>query len=93
VLVRSVTTQESAWTDQDQAEVLALHQYRRNLCPCGCGHLSDDTLSDEESGPAFVADRTVCRARLALLEAQEAATTKTARHTGARLWRVDMKKR
>lgn len=90
-LVRAVVTREPAWTDQDRAEVLALAEYRRQLCPCGCGHRAKDTLSPEQTGPAFIASRTVCRARLALLEAQDAATTTTTRHAGARLWSVEMR--
>ncbi|MFF0823066.1 hypothetical protein ACFYUR_22115 [Micromonospora haikouensis] len=87
-LVRSVTTREPAWTEQDRAEVIALAYYRRTeLCPCGCGHRYADTTSPEETGPQFVASRVVCRARLALLEAQRAAETQDI-VGGARLWHV-----
>lgn len=85
--MRSVTTRESEWTEQDRAEVLALALHRAELCPCGCGQRYVDTTSDEETGPQFTADRKVCRARLALLEAQKAAETQDI-IGGARLWHV-----
>lgn len=84
-----MTTREPEWTEQDHAEILALHMWRTGFCPCGCGHRYTDTTSPEETGPRFAAVRTVCRARLALLEAQEAASGPNARHTAARLWTVE----
>lgn len=91
LLVRSVTSRESRWTEQDRAEVLALADYRDGLCPCGCGHQMAETLSHEEKGPQFIADRVVCRARLQLIEAQIAAEDpdKPNPYAAARLWRVD----
>lgn len=92
-LIRSVTVREPEWTDRDQAEILALALYRSRLCPCGCGYLFADTTSHEETGPAFVASRTVCRARMALLEAQRGADDgKPNPNAPARLWRVDQRK-
>ncbi|MGW5556848.1 hypothetical protein ACWER9_06450 [Micromonospora sp. NPDC003944] len=85
--MRSVTTREPEWTEQDRAEVLALALYRAEFCPCGCGQRYVETTSDEETGPQFTADRVVCRARLALLEAQKAAATQDV-VGGARIWRV-----
>lgn len=90
-LVRTEVVREPEWTDQDRAEAIALDAYHRQMCPCGCGHRAKDTLSPEATGRQFVASRTVCRARLALLEAQEAATTAQTRHPGARLWSVEMR--
>lgn len=89
--MRSVTTREPEWTEQDRAEILALALYRAELCPCGCGQRYVDTTSPEETGPVFVADRVVCRARLALLEAQRAAETQDV-IGGARLWHVRMRR-
>lgn len=88
-VVRSVTTREAEWTEQDRAELLALAVYRAGLCPCGCGHRYADTTSPEATGPRFVASRVTCRARLTLLETQAAVTTENSRHTGARLWRIE----
>ncbi|MGC5033083.1 hypothetical protein [Micromonospora sp. DT229] len=87
-LVRSVTTRESSWTEQDRAEVLALALYRSQLCPCGCGQRYADTTSPEDTGPQFVASRKVCRARMTLLEAQQGAETNNAAIAGSRLWQV-----
>lgn len=85
--MRSVTTRDPEWTEQDRAEILALALRRAQRCPCGCGQRYADVTSPEETGPAFVAERVVCRARLALLEAQKAAETKDI-IGGARLWTV-----
>lgn len=82
-----MTTREPEWTEQDRAEVLALALFRAELCPCGCGQRYVDTTSPEETGPQFTASRVVCRARLALLEAQKAAATDDI-IGGARLWHV-----
>jgi hypothetical protein len=88
--MRSVTTREPSWTEQDRAELLALAMYRSWLCPCGCGHLSEDSLSHEETGPAFVASRIVCRARLSILEAQrDVDGDKPNPNAPARLWIVE----
>lgn len=87
-LTRSVTEREPEWTEQDQAEILALAQWRAGLCPCGCGHPYDDVTSPEDTGPQFVVTRATCRARMALQEAQDAATTPKTRHTAQRLWAV-----
>jgi hypothetical protein len=86
-----VTTREPEWTEQDRAEVLALALYRSQRCPCGCGHRYADTTSPEESGPRFVAERVVCRARLALLEAQKAHETQDI-IGGARVWHVQIRR-
>ena len=89
-----MTTREPRWTEQDRAEILALAFYRHQLCPCGCGHKAADTMSPETTGPTFVASRQVCRARLALIDAQNKATNpdKPSPYIPARLWRVDMKR-
>ena len=89
-----MTTREPEWTDQDQAEVLALALYRSSLCPCGCGHPAADTRSPEQTGPRFVATRVVCRARLAQLETQRALDDgkPPALTAAARIWTVDMLK-
>lgn len=64
-----MTTREAAWTEQDRAELLALALYRDSLCPL-CGRPQRICTSHEETGPAFTADYTVCRATLALIEKQ-----------------------
>ncbi|MEU8186003.1 hypothetical protein [Micromonospora carbonacea] len=86
-LVRSWSQPESEWDQREQAWVAALAAYRAELCPCGCGQRYADVTSPEEGGPQFVASRVVCRARLALLEAQRAAETQDI-VGGARLWHV-----
>lgn len=93
MLVRSVTTSEPTWTEQDRAEILALTQYRASLCPCGCGHLLAETTSHEEGGPRFVVTEVACRARLALLENQRAVDAERgSENSPARLWRTEMKR-
>lgn len=91
-LVRSVTTREPEWTEQDRAEILALTYRRAHLCPDGCGYWFSDTTSHEETGPVFRAHHTVCRARLASLEYQKANESKDVVGQ-ARLYSVTMRKR
>jgi hypothetical protein len=94
-LVRSVTCREPEWTELDRAEVLALAEWRAGRCPDGCGHAAADTFSDEETGPVFKADRKVCRAQLALIEAKRAAENpdKPNPYAAARVWHVEMTRR
>ncbi len=66
-LVRSYTRAEPRYTEQDRAELIALALYREGLCHL-CGRPLEVCTSQEETGPAFVADYTVCRAALAKIE-------------------------
>lgn len=87
-LVRSRSQPESEWDQQQQAWALALIQFRAERCPCGCGQRWVDTTSHEDGGPEFKASKVVCRARLALLEAQDpTAKTKTLL-SASRVWTV-----
>lgn len=88
VLLRSVTIREPRWTEMDRAEMLALGLYRSWLCPCGCGHLSEDTFSHEAIGPDFSAFRKMCRARRAMKEAQRGLEDgeKPTPESESRLW-------
>jgi hypothetical protein len=92
LLVRSVTTREPEWTELDRAEVLALAEYRASLCPCGCGYLTSDTTSRWETGPEFDATHTTCRARAALVEAQNAEAERK-RDTSAWFWSISMQEK
>ena len=71
-LVRSVTTREPEWTDDDRAWMYALKLYRSWLCP-RCGRLLEECTSNHETGPEFRVSRVRCRATDALLAEQEAA--------------------
>lgn len=71
----------------DRAEALALTEYRASLCPCGCGYLVAESTSHWETGPEFDATHTTCRARAALVEAQEAAAERKS-DTRAWLWSI-----
>jgi hypothetical protein len=90
--VRSVTTREPEWTEQDRAEVLALSLYRDGLCPCGCGQPSAKTLIPEAEGPGWLVTETTCTARLALEEAQAGVAEKR-KYPRAGLWLVQPGKR
>lgn len=68
-----MTTREPLYTEQDRAELLALALYRDGLCPL-CGRPRRVCTSHEESGPAFSATYTVCRATLARIEKVNAMT-------------------
>jgi hypothetical protein len=84
-----VTTRDPDWNDQDRTEVLALLEYEASLCPCGCGHLTEDTTSDYRTGPEFVVAKTMCRARAALREDQRAGKTSD---DPAWIWSTSMQK-
>lgn len=93
-LVRSVTTRDPLWTEQDRAEALALTLYRERSCPCGCGNPASLTLIPEDKGPAWEVTHTTCTARLALLERQRAAVEKyKTKNADAWLWSVRPRKR
>lgn len=66
-----MTTREPEWTEQDQAEVLALAEYRDSLCPC-CGLPKSDVLIHERDAPKFVVSKKPCLARRTLVETQAA---------------------
>jgi hypothetical protein len=83
--VRSVTTRDPDWNDQDRDELFGLMEYEASLCPCGCGHLYEDTTSNWETGPEFAATRKTCRARAAIVVEQRLANEKKA-DTEADLW-------
>ena len=80
-----MTTREPEWTEQDQAELLALGVYRAGLCPLHGGPLADCT-SHEDDGPQFVAKKIRCRATDALIAEQD--TVRNPR-PGALLWRTE----
>ena len=88
-----MTTRESEWNDQDRTELLAYLEYEKALCPCGCGHLYEDTTSNWETGPEFAVTRITCRARAALLEEQRAAEDGGKGDNGARLWGTVMNRK
>jgi hypothetical protein len=97
-LVRSVTTREPEWTEQDIGEMHALTVFRATLlCPCGCGFLLADTTSHEETGPRFQVSRTLCRARKELIEQQTAHARSFDQNAPdpiptARLWSIAIRK-
>jgi hypothetical protein len=99
VLVRSVTTREPAWTEQDFAEVLALAEYRESLCEC-CGLPKKDVdtrFVHERDAPKFVVSRHTCLARRDLVESQVAFEKqhekKPRPEHKALLWSVRIEKR
>lgn len=93
-LVRSTTTRDPEWTEQDTAEMLALAEYRDSLCDC-CGLPVSMTLVDERDAPRFIVSKKYCLARRTLIESQQAFTNngKEAKpvHQALR-WSVQVKK-
>ena len=71
LVVRSVTYREPLYTEQDTALLLALAEYRAQLCPACGGPLAECT-SHEATGPTFTAEFVRCRRRDALSMAQNA---------------------
>lgn len=91
-----MTTREPEWTELDTAEILALAEYRSQLCPCGCGFLTEDTTSHEDGGPQFKAHKTLCRARRELIEQQNAVAPESQRTdpiAASRLWGMNIQRR
>lgn len=71
-----MTIREPEWTEVDTAEVLALDEYRGGLCGC-CGMPKAMVWSDlihERDSPRFIVSKRYCRARLTLVESQQAFT-------------------
>jgi hypothetical protein len=86
-----VTTRESEWTEQDRTELLALAEYEASLCPCGCGHLYEDTTGKWDVGPEFEVTRKACRARAAINIEQKLAKDRGA-DISADLWGTVMRR-
>jgi hypothetical protein len=95
-LVRSVTTREPRFTEQDRAELLALALYRDGLCPL-CGQPLAVCTSPEDGGPSFVPSYRTCRASMERIDVQEAIAEKHKktgdRYARARLWSTTIRKR
>lgn len=87
-LVRSVTTSEPRWTDQDRAEVLALTLHRSKLCPGGCGQPLDESTAHYEMGPEYEAKSTTCRACFELDVSQKAKAERSPDGAG-RMWHIE----
>lgn len=68
LLVESVTVHEAAWTDEDQAWLLALLQEENERCG-GCGQLLADCM-DRETGGTWEVKRHFCQACI-VLEAEQ----------------------
>lgn len=68
-MVRSTTTREAEWTEQDLAEVSALAAYRATLCPC-CGLPKSMVQVHERDIPKFVVTPKTCWARKTMSQAQ-----------------------
>lgn len=87
--MRSVTTREPLYTEQDRAELLALQLYRDRLCPLHGGPRSECEATDDHM-PDWSASSSYCHATVALIEAQAAASdpNKPNRYAPAKLWRT-----
>lgn len=86
-IIRTVTTREPEWTEQDRAEILALGVYEASRCPCGCGL---DAIDAQNPSVEFEISQSTCNARLALLEAQRGANEhRGSENAPARLWRIE----
>lgn len=90
-VLRSVTTAEPRWTEQDRAEALALTLYRSRLCPGGCGQPTDESTAHYTVGPQYEAKATTCRA-CAELHVSQRAKAERVKDTSALLWRIEKTK-
>lgn len=77
-----MTTREPLYTEQDRAELLALVEYRAQLCPA-CGGLLSECTSHEANGPRFRARAVLCRRSEYLAMAKAA---KGGEHPEAWVW-------
>jgi hypothetical protein len=95
-LLRSVTVRESDWTEQDQAEILALQIYRDSLCEC-CGLPKDITQVHERDAPRFRVTHRMCQARRTLIDTQKPYNIPKEREKhpewGAYVWSVGVEER
>lgn len=90
--MRSTTTREPEWTEEDLAEQLALISYRATLCDC-CGLPLAMVGGHERDAPQLIVKRRYCWARKTLEEtkAQWAKGRKPAPGDAALLWSVAVK--
>jgi hypothetical protein len=66
--------------------MLALDEYRRMLCPCGCGHLVEVSQAPENEG-RFDVHMARCHARTAIaIEAN-----RKAEHSEALMYRAELR--
>jgi hypothetical protein len=86
-LLRSITTREPRFTEQDRSELVALALYRDGLCPL-CGRPLRVCTAPEDTGPQYDVTWQVCGATRAKLEQQRAVYTPDAKHPNreAHLW-------
>jgi len=82
-LLRSVTTREPEWSEEDAAWMLALAAYRRGLCPL-CGRPLEECTAQDADGAYTVPPPTRCHATTALMVAQE--RYRDTPQAGALLW-------
>lgn len=98
-MLRAVTTRQPEWTEQDQAELLALAEYRESLCPYCRRPTADCQASTEVAGARFDVSRRICQTQRALLEMQKAvfdAETEGGKKqppisAGARVWQMSVR--
>jgi len=83
--VRSVTTRDSEWDDEQQGWMLALAVWRANRCP-NCGR--DIRECTDESADWHVPPPTRCHVTTALAIAQQ-QYYRDSPHPHALLWRVE----
>jgi len=79
---------EPEWTDAERAWLLALGEYRRLLCPCGCGYPAEVSQAPENEDRFFVDAPTRCFARTEI--DRKAAQYSDAQQSGALLFRATL---
>jgi hypothetical protein len=98
LLVRSVTTREPIYTEQDRAELIAYEIYLEGLCPL-CGRPVEVCTSPEDGGPQFVPTYRTCRASMELADLRAGLAKKHKssedgdRYAPARLWSTQIRER
>lgn len=86
-LVRSVTTREIEWDDDERAWAIALIEYESDKCP-GCGGQLEETTDPKTEGRWKVPYPTRCQRCTALASAQE--KYRQTFHPQALLWTAEL---
>jgi hypothetical protein len=95
-LIKSVTTREPRFTEQDRAELLALALYRDGLCPLCGGPVAVCTSDEESTGIEFEASYVPCRAtleRLIKIRGMTDGGKKNLPNAGSYLWSTKVRGR
>lgn len=85
-MVRSVTTFDAEWTDDDISAAMAWMADDADRCP-GCGHHRDESMDIDHAGNFYDAEPVTCHACAARDRAQKAHRDQNGDQAGV-YWRI-----